>query len=93
LPEHELLELFRGAVREGVFSEKIVGNLFAILRESIKAGEEGEGVSWWEWYATKFVRYEWGVEHPGAIHILPRTDRPAYRTITNRAPVLFLRRR
>jgi hypothetical protein len=36
LPEHELLELLRRAVKERVFSETFVGNLLSILRETSK---------------------------------------------------------
>jgi hypothetical protein len=34
LPEHELLELLRGAVSEGVLSETFVANLLSILRDA-----------------------------------------------------------
>jgi hypothetical protein len=40
LPEHELLELIREAVRQGVFSETFVGNLLSILRETRKAPDK-----------------------------------------------------
>ena len=36
LPEHELLELLRGAFEEGVFSNGFVGNLLSILHEARK---------------------------------------------------------
>jgi hypothetical protein len=36
LPEHQLLELLRGAIREGVFTDMFVGNLLSILRETHK---------------------------------------------------------
>jgi hypothetical protein len=42
LPEHELLELLRGAVREGVFSETFVANLLSILRETPKAARQSD---------------------------------------------------
>jgi hypothetical protein len=53
LPEHELLELLRGAIREGVFTDTFVGNLLSILRETRKAAEAE---------ATRSVRMEKGGE-------------------------------
>jgi hypothetical protein len=32
------------------------GKLLLALRQRIEAGEAGEGVNWWEWYESKFVR-------------------------------------
>ena len=32
------------------------GKLLLSLRERIEAGEDGEGVNWWEWYEAHFVR-------------------------------------
>jgi hypothetical protein len=32
------------------------GELLNDLRSRIEAGEAGEGVKWWEWYESKFVR-------------------------------------
>jgi hypothetical protein len=46
LPEHELLELLRGAVREGVLTETFVGKLLSILcdaqGDSSLKGDTGE---------------------------------------------------
>jgi hypothetical protein len=32
------------------------GKMLVALRKRIEAGEAGEGVNWWRWYASKFVR-------------------------------------
>jgi hypothetical protein len=32
------------------------GKLLLALRQRIEAGEAGEGVNWWQWYESKFVR-------------------------------------
>jgi hypothetical protein len=42
LPERELLELLREAVKEGVFSDAFVGNLLSILRDAPKPRRRGE---------------------------------------------------
>jgi len=39
------------------YSSRIyAGQLLNALRKRIEAGEEGDGVKWWEWYGIKFVR-------------------------------------
>ena len=42
LPERELLELLREAVKEGVFSDAFVGNLLSILRDAPKPRTRGK---------------------------------------------------
>jgi hypothetical protein len=32
------------------------GQMLIILRERVEAGEAGNGVEWWPWYESKFVR-------------------------------------
>ncbi len=34
----------------------VAGQKLLELRERIEAGEVGDGVNWWEWYATQFTR-------------------------------------
>jgi len=41
VPEHELLELLRGALEAGVFSNGFVGNLLSILQETRKSAPLG----------------------------------------------------
>jgi hypothetical protein len=56
---NEIHRQFAEAMRcdKKAYSSRIyAGQLLLELRARIEAGEAGDGVNWWDWYATKFVR-------------------------------------
>jgi hypothetical protein len=53
---HRQFGLMRDAETKSHNTRVRAATLLSKLRKRIEAGEEGEGVDWWEWYAEKFSR-------------------------------------